>query len=112
MYWENGDDLSEIARRCQRVAVIIKRATESDNLMTDSHLFNAIEELQGFVTSKHSVSLTVAHEGRFVEGMCKEVESKLDRGTLRKALSVYSDSKRIKGLKELLRDFLQDFQVC
>jgi len=46
MYLENDDDLSEIAKRCQRVAVVIKRATESDKLKTDEHLSDAIEELQ------------------------------------------------------------------
>ena len=46
MYLENGDDLSEIAKRCQRVAVVIKRAAESDKLKTDEQLFHAMEELQ------------------------------------------------------------------
>ena len=50
LYLENGDDLSEIARRCQRVAAIIKRAAESDKLKTDEHLSHAIEELQVYVT--------------------------------------------------------------
>ena len=53
----------------------------------------------------------LANKCRFVEGMCEEVKNRLDRGTIRRALGVYSDSKRIKGLKETLRDFLQDFQV-
>jgi len=50
LYMENSDDLSEIARRCQRVAAVIKRAAESDKLKTDEHLSHAIEELQVYVT--------------------------------------------------------------
>jgi len=47
----------------------------------------------------------------FVEGMYEEVKDRLDRGAVRKFLSVHSDSKRVKGLKKTLGHFLQDFQV-
>jgi len=43
--------------------------------------------------------------------MYEEVKDRLDRGAIRKFLSAYSDSKRVKELKETLGYFLQDFQV-
>lgn len=47
---DNGDDLTEIAQRCQRVAVVVKRSAESDRLKTDEHLMTAIGELQRCVS--------------------------------------------------------------
>jgi len=48
MYLENGDDLSEIAKRCQRVAVVVKKAAESDKLKKDEHLYSAIVDLERY----------------------------------------------------------------
>jgi len=48
---QNKDDLSDIAERCQRVAVIIKKAMESGSLPKDGELEKAIDKLKMCVLS-------------------------------------------------------------
>ena len=42
----NADELTEIAEHCQRVAVILRRVAENDNLQQDTIMMQAILTLK------------------------------------------------------------------
>jgi len=43
---KNADDLSDIAKRCQRVALIIRDVIEKDQLKQDDDMMKAIVKLR------------------------------------------------------------------
>lgn len=108
---KNGDDLSDIATRCQRVAAIIRKAAENDKLQDNGDLMKATLSLREYVPSTPNVIAWTYSFTSIVQVMQADIEKRHNRKTWRKMISIHDDTRKIEEFKETLRDFLVEFQV-